>query len=85
VLEEQLICGWLPSSICFTISGSQKYSHLITQKAEQSVKGKMVYFCSQVSLCIPKQNEGEEMKCGKDNGFQISTAAFACCRPLFIS
>lgn len=70
---------WLASqqSLYFTISGSQKYSHVITQKAEQSVKGKLVYFCSLVSLCIPKQSEGEETKCGKDNGFQISTATFA--------
>lgn len=70
---------WLASqqSLYFTISGSQKYSHVITQKAEQSVKGKLVYFCSRVSLCIPKQNEGEERKCGKDNGFQMSTAVFA--------
>lgn len=37
----------------------------------------MVYFASRVSLCIPKQNEGEAWKCGKDNGFQISLAAFA--------
>lgn len=70
---------WLVSqqALYFTVSGSQKYSHLITQKAEQSVRGKLVYFCSRVSLCIPKQNEGEERKCGKDNSFQISIAAFA--------
>lgn len=29
-------------------------------KTEQSVKGGLVYFCSQVFICIPKQNEGEE-------------------------
>lgn len=38
---------------------------------------KLVYFCSGVSLCIPKQNEGEERKYGKDNVFQISIITFA--------
>ncbi|KAL0604516.1 hypothetical protein AAY473_026514 [Plecturocebus cupreus] len=33
-----LFCDCLPSSLYFSISGSQKYSSLITQKAEQPVK-----------------------------------------------
>lgn len=60
-----LYCIWEAEVLTFDNSKSR------------TVKGKLVYFCSLESQCIPKQNEGEERKCGKDNGFQISTAAFA--------
>lgn len=63
--DSLLLAIWEPEVLTFDNSKSRAIS-----------QGKLLYFCSRVSLCIPKQNEGEERKCGKDHVLEISIIAF---------
>ena len=75
-INSQFVAGFPAASLLRGIWEPEVFT-FDNSKSRAISQGKLLYFCSRVSLCIPKQNEGEERKCGKDNVFQISIIAFA--------
>ena len=75
-INSQFVAGFPADSLLHGIWESEVLS-FDNSKSRIISQCKLVYFCSGVSLCIPKQNEGEERKYGKDNVFQISIITFA--------